>query len=158
MFLTVAQLMYLRTGDVCGHVGALHVWLYAVVWAVFRGSDIIILSDFMRILIPFLSLTSVLLPFTGHTITWSSTTYHTGRNKQRTEGYILDHRKILKYAWLMLHCIYIPWKISNGNINLIKLILRACLIFLFMYFMLNLCCTDNEQNWPNLHFDFALSP
>lgn len=42
------------------------------------------------------------------------------------------------------------------NINLIKLILRAYLIFLFMYFMLN--TGNNEQNGPNLHFDFALSP
>lgn len=38
------------------------------------------------------------------------------------------------------------------------IILRPCTVFLIRLFLLNFCCSDNEQNWPNLHFDFALSP
>lgn len=35
--------------------------------------------------------------------------------------------------------------------------IRACLIFIFIYFMLNFCCTGNDENWPNLHFDFSIA-
>lgn len=54
-----------------------------------------------------------------------------------------------------VHYIWILWKITNEKHNFDKTCLKGFYIF-SIYIMLNFCCTDNEQNWPNLHFDLAL--